>query len=97
MGSVIDFSNEGPTIVLEDYSSEETHAKASTLHDQIKLRLHSGGGEDGGGVDEYEADSDDARQILDVCGAKQLCDALEALLGCKVVALYPDEDDCRFL
>ena len=55
-------------------------AKASNLHDEIKLRVTS---------DDEVA----PRKVLDVCKVGALSDALESLLGRAVVALIPDDDD----
>ena len=56
-------------------------AKASNLHDEIKLRVTS--------------DDDQAapRKVLDVCKVGKLGDTLEELLDQTIVALIPDDDD----
>ena len=56
-------------------------AKASNLHDEIKLRVMSDDGQAA------------PRKVLDVCKVGALSDALESLLGQAVVALIPDDDD----
>ena len=61
---------------------EPNEAKASNLHDEIKLRVTSD-----------EEDKAAPRKVLDVCKAGKLSDALESLLGQAVVALIPDDDD----
>ena len=60
---------------------ESNEAKASNLHDEIKLRVTS--------------DDDQAApgKVLDVCKVSKLSDALEGLLGQTIVALIPDDDD----
>ena len=55
-------------------------AKASNLHDEIKLRVTN---EDGQAA---------PRKVLDVCKVGALSDALESLLGQAVVALLPDDE-----
>ena len=60
---------------------ESNEAKASNLHDEIKLRVIS--------------DDDQAapRKVLDVCKVGKLGDTLEELLDQTIVALIPDDDD----
>ena len=56
-------------------------AKASKLHDEIKLRVIR---------DDVQAAP---QEVLDVCEIGMLGDALKKLLGQAVVALVPDDDD----
>ena len=61
--------------------AEPNEAKASKLHDEIKLRVIR---------DDVQAAP---QEVLDICEIGMLGDALRKLLGQAVVALVPDDDD----